>query len=245
MRTRSVNPAVALALVAFAALSVAPMRPRGADLARAPFHRRGSRGAFSTDRAGDGASRPAREAQHRRPRVGRRRGGRRRDSPTGVRRARAEEQATTTRSGPTFSNTDDGNNDAAYADGGIALAVAAGITSLVLFLTGDPADAPPAVSTPHAQLRGRVARERLSLAVLRRPMKRMIRAMVVATSLVGLGASGSGCEVLVELDRSAVDAGTAVCSICADAGADADADADADAADAGVVTAVDADTGRE
>jgi hypothetical protein len=39
--------------------------------------------------------------------------------------------------GPTYSNSDDGNNDAAYADGGIALAVAAGITSLVLFLTSD------------------------------------------------------------------------------------------------------------
>jgi hypothetical protein len=51
---------------------------------------------------------------------------------------------------PTFANTDSGNNDAAYADGGIALAVAAGITSLVLFLTSDPADARP-VSTPHAQ----------------------------------------------------------------------------------------------
>jgi len=50
--------------------------------------------------------------------------------------------------GPTFSNTDDGNDDAAYADGGIALAVAAGITSLVLFLTSDPADAHPAGSTP-------------------------------------------------------------------------------------------------
>jgi hypothetical protein len=40
--------------------------------------------------------------------------------------------------GPTYSNTDDGNNDAAYADGCMALAVAAGVTSLVLFLTNDP-----------------------------------------------------------------------------------------------------------
>ena len=38
---------------------------------------------------------------------------------------------------PTYSNVDNGTNDAAYADGGIALAVAAGITSLVLFLTSD------------------------------------------------------------------------------------------------------------
>jgi hypothetical protein len=52
---------------------------------------------------------------------------------------------------PTFANTDNGNNDAAYADGGIALAVAAGITSLVLFLTSDPADARPAASTPHTR----------------------------------------------------------------------------------------------
>jgi hypothetical protein len=43
-------------------------------------------------------------------------------------------------SGPTYLNSDKGNNDAAYADGGIALAVAAGVTSLVLFLTSDPKD---------------------------------------------------------------------------------------------------------
>ncbi len=36
---------------------------------------------------------------------------------------------------PTYANTDDGNNFAAYADGCIALAAAAGITSLVLFVT--------------------------------------------------------------------------------------------------------------
>jgi hypothetical protein len=52
---------------------------------------------------------------------------------------------------PTFANTDNGNNDAAYADGGIVLAVAAGITSLVLFLTSDPADARPAGSIPQAR----------------------------------------------------------------------------------------------
>ncbi len=42
-------------------------------------------------------------------------------------------------SGPTYSNSDNGNNDAAYADGGFALAVAAGVTSLVLYLTRDAA----------------------------------------------------------------------------------------------------------
>ena len=52
---------------------------------------------------------------------------------------------------PTFSNTDNGNNDAAYADGCAALAVAAGVTSLVLFLTRHPtADARP----PHPGARG-------------------------------------------------------------------------------------------
>jgi hypothetical protein len=44
------------------------------------------------------------------------------------------------RKSPTFSNSDNGNNDAAYADGGIALAIAAGVTSLVLYLTSDPND---------------------------------------------------------------------------------------------------------
>ena len=38
---------------------------------------------------------------------------------------------------PTYANSGNGNNDAAYADGCIALAVAAGVTSLVLFLTDD------------------------------------------------------------------------------------------------------------
>jgi hypothetical protein len=42
--------------------------------------------------------------------------------------------------GPTYANTDDANNFAAYADGCIALAAAAGLTSLVLFLTSPPAD---------------------------------------------------------------------------------------------------------
>jgi hypothetical protein len=51
-------------------------------------------------------------------------------------------------SSPTYARADDGSNDAAYADGAIALAVAAGVTSLVLFLTHDPQDAgAPAAST--------------------------------------------------------------------------------------------------
>jgi hypothetical protein len=49
---------------------------------------------------------------------------------------------------PTYANTDNGNNFAAYADGCIALAAAAGITSLVLYLTsadgsGEGTAAPP------------------------------------------------------------------------------------------------------
>lgn len=40
---------------------------------------------------------------------------------------------------PTFSNVDDGNNFAAYSDGCLFLAAAAGVTSLVLFLTSPPA----------------------------------------------------------------------------------------------------------
>ena len=48
---------------------------------------------------------------------------------------------------PTNANSGNGNNDAAYADGGIALAVAAGVTSLVLLLTDDTRrDASAAVS---------------------------------------------------------------------------------------------------
>jgi hypothetical protein len=42
-------------------------------------------------------------------------------------------------SSATYARADDGNNDAAYADGGFALAVAAGVTSLVLYLTRDAA----------------------------------------------------------------------------------------------------------
>lgn len=38
---------------------------------------------------------------------------------------------------PTYANADTGNDDAAYADGAIAVAVAAGVTSLVLALTRD------------------------------------------------------------------------------------------------------------
>ncbi len=44
---------------------------------------------------------------------------------------------------PTLSNSDQGNNDAAYADGAIALTVAAAVTSLVLFLTDDAAASKP------------------------------------------------------------------------------------------------------
>jgi hypothetical protein len=48
---------------------------------------------------------------------------------------------------PTHASAASGNNDAAYADGALALAVAAGITSLVLFLTDDtPHDADPATA---------------------------------------------------------------------------------------------------
>jgi hypothetical protein len=53
------------------------------------------------------------------------------------------------RRNPTYSNTDQGNNDAAYADGAIALAVAAAVTSLVLFVTSDPSSdegEPPSAS---------------------------------------------------------------------------------------------------
>jgi hypothetical protein len=65
-------------------------------------------------------------------------------------------------------------------------------------------------------------------------MKSLIRTMFLATSLVIVGASGTGCEALVQLDRNAVDAGAAVCSICSDASADAGASAGSDAgADAG------------
>jgi len=50
---------------------------------------------------------------------------------------------------PTYSNVDNGTNDAAYADGCIALAVAAGVTSLVLYLTRDTThDAGPAAARP-------------------------------------------------------------------------------------------------
>jgi hypothetical protein len=48
---------------------------------------------------------------------------------------------------PTHGSAANGNNDAAYADGALALAVAAGITSLVLFLTDDAShDAEPAAA---------------------------------------------------------------------------------------------------
>ena len=41
------------------------------------------------------------------------------------------------RNNPTYSDSDRGNNDAAYADGAIALAVAAAVTSIVLYVTSD------------------------------------------------------------------------------------------------------------
>jgi hypothetical protein len=55
---------------------------------------------------------------------------------------------------PTYSNADEGNDDAAYADGAIALAVAAGVTSLVLALTGERDSselAPPKASSTSAR----------------------------------------------------------------------------------------------
>jgi hypothetical protein len=53
---------------------------------------------------------------------------------------------------PAFASSDKGNNDAAYADGGIALAVCAGVTSLVLWLTRDTSAGEPSSSTsaPHS-----------------------------------------------------------------------------------------------
>lgn len=54
---------------------------------------------------------------------------------------------------PTYANTDDGNNFAAYSDGCIALAVAGGVTSLVLFLTTPSSSGGGnAVSGPHAAI---------------------------------------------------------------------------------------------
>jgi len=68
-------------------------------------------------------------------------------------------------------------------------------------------------------------------------MKRAIRTIAVTTCLSGLGAWGAGCELLVQLDRSAVDAGPTVCSICSDVantpGTGDDASADAASAEAG------------
>jgi len=49
---------------------------------------------------------------------------------------------------PTVSNTDNGNNFAAYSDGCIFLAAAAGITSVVLFLSRAPATSDGASSAP-------------------------------------------------------------------------------------------------
>jgi hypothetical protein len=50
--------------------------------------------------------------------------------------------------GATYARSDDGNNDAAYSDGGIALAVAAGVTSLVLFLTSESTNDDPVKPAP-------------------------------------------------------------------------------------------------
>jgi len=50
----------------------------------------------------------------------------------------------------TYASADRGNNDAAYADGAIALAVCAGVTSLVLWLTRDAATGGP-VASPQAR----------------------------------------------------------------------------------------------
>ena len=47
---------------------------------------------------------------------------------------------------PTYAGADNGSNLAAYADGCAALAVAAAVTSLVLFVTSAPPDRAPALS---------------------------------------------------------------------------------------------------
>jgi hypothetical protein len=54
---------------------------------------------------------------------------------------------------PTYASATNGTNDAAYADGCIALAVAAGITGLVLYLTAtDVTDTGTAPATKHVVL---------------------------------------------------------------------------------------------
>jgi hypothetical protein len=85
-------------------------------------------------------------------------------------------------------------------------------------------------------------------------MNRAIRTVILASGLGALTAACVGCEMLVELDRSAVDASPTVCSICSnaedigDGGGDgpddatsdtsrADAGADASSADSGADTA--------
>lgn len=64
---------------------------------------------------------------------------------------------------PTYANTDNGNNFAAYADGCLALAIAAGVTSLVLYLTSSeqtdgakvaPSRAPTLSATPVVMAHG-------------------------------------------------------------------------------------------
>jgi hypothetical protein len=54
---------------------------------------------------------------------------------------------------PTYALADTGANFAAYSDGCLALAVAAGVTSLVLWLTGAPGAAPQASHGAGAVLR--------------------------------------------------------------------------------------------
>ncbi len=57
-------------------------------------------------------------------------------------------------SSPTLTSSDNGNNDAAYADGAIALSVAAGVTSLVLFLTDESSTTAEPPRTRPAKLSG-------------------------------------------------------------------------------------------
>ncbi len=67
-------------------------------------------------------------------------------------------------------------------------------------------------------------------------MNRFRSPIAVAMSLLGVvtaAASAQGCELLVQLDRSAVDAGgDAGCAICSDIGDDAGVDASSDGASA-------------
>ncbi len=60
-------------------------------------------------------------------------------------------------------------------------------------------------------------------------MNTRIRAVVMGIGLGVLGAPNAGCELVVQLDRSLVDAGEAGCPICSDA-----SQGDASGVDAGV-----------